>query len=141
MTEENTMSARPVPVPSLESAPFWEAAETGKLLLQRDSAGAWRFPPRGVAPDPMQDGGCPRWEPASGTGQIHAFSTVHVPSDVAFADRVPYTVALVDLDEGPRIMVSVAEEDAARLRIDAPVRVRFARVDGTLLPIATPAGA
>ncbi len=122
----------PVPTPDEATAPFFEGAARGVLLLQRCvrcGAFMWPFHPRCVecfAADPV-------WTAASGSGRIHSFVVVHQVAHPAFAEAVPYNVITVELDEGVR-MVSSLVDDNDRLVIDLPVTVTFRDVDGLSLP-------
>jgi uncharacterized OB-fold protein len=107
------------------SGPFWDGVAAGKLLLQRcTSCGRWLTPPRPMCP------GCQsrdhEWVPASGHGTVHSFVTYRRSPNPAFA--APYTVVLVELEEGPRIIsnvVGITPEDVA---IGMAVDVVFANV-------------
>lgn len=96
----------PVPEPSAVSAPYWEATRDRKLAIQR----CWDcrrlvWYPRAVCPH--CGGNELIWEPVSGRGVVYAVSVHHRPALPALADRVPYSVVLVDLEEGARIMSNV----------------------------------
>jgi uncharacterized OB-fold protein len=98
--------AFPVPEPSVVSAPFWTATEQHRLTMQRcASCDQLVWYPRFVCPH--CGGFSLAWEELSGQGVVYAVSVHHRPAHPAFADRVPYSVVLVDLDEGVRIMSSV----------------------------------
>ncbi|GAT07475.1 OB-fold domain-containing protein [Mycolicibacterium novocastrense] len=96
----------PVPQPSAVSAPFWAATEKHRLVMQRcDACRRLVWYPRHVCP---HCGGLAlQWEQLSGQGVVHAVSVHHRAAHPAFADRVPYSVVLVDLAEGARIMSNV----------------------------------
>ena len=98
--------AFPVPEPSTVSAPFWAGTERHQLVMQR--CGPCRrmvWYPRPVCPRCGQFS--LRWEQLSGHGVVYAVSVHHRAAHPAFADRVPYSVVLVDLDEGARMMSNV----------------------------------
>lgn len=74
------------------------------------------------------------WCDAAGTGTVYAVSTVHRAPTEAFRARVPYTLVLVDLDEGPRVMAHgapglvIGERVVARpMQVDAQPLIRFER--------------
>jgi uncharacterized OB-fold protein len=116
------------------TAPFWEAAERRELLIQRCSAcGTHQFYPRPFCLS--CGGGDVEWAPAAGTGTVHAATTVHmrVLPDL----EPPYVVALVELDEGPRLVTNLVEPAPAigdrvavvwRERADAPPLPVFASI-------------
>jgi uncharacterized OB-fold protein len=119
------------------AAPFLEAAAQGRLVLQAcTSCGHAQLPPRARCE------ACGRtafaWRDAAGTGQIATFSVLHRSPDQR---PVPYVYALVELDEGPRIVTNVVGAEPGSVRIGQPVRVTFgpADEDGHRWPVFAPA--
>jgi uncharacterized OB-fold protein len=119
------------------AAPFLEAAAQGRLVLQVcTSCGHAQLPPRARCE------ACGRtafaWCDAAGTGQIATFSVLHRSPDQR---PVPYVYALVELDEGPRIVTNVVGAEPGSVRIGQPVRVTFgaADEDGHRWPVFAPA--
>lgn len=97
------MSARPLPDADPASAPFWEACARRSLVIQTcNSCDAPRHPPRPMCP--RCNAFDHRWAPASGRARVWSWVVVHKPVLPAFADDVPYTVAVVELDEGVRMI-------------------------------------
>lgn len=91
----------PQPLPSLDSAPFWESLKQGVLALQRCTAcSAWQFPPAETC---RQCAGAVALEPISGRGTIHSFIVEHRGSAPGFAKDLPYPIALVTPEEAPAI--------------------------------------
>ena len=133
------MIEKPYPSPNAESRPFWEAAAQGVLRVQRcEACGTAQFPPRAICGH-CHAKGAPRWEDAKGTGVIATHTTVHRPPSPAFKADVPYTLALVSLAEGPRILVTLRGDAAQAPVIGAPVVIRFdppAGANGIALPYA-----
>ncbi len=104
-------------------AEFYEhAARTGRLHLQRcDTCGRWRHPPRIRCAACGSDAWA--WQPVAGTGRLFTWTVTHRAVDPAFAGELPDVVAVVQLDEGPRVVgnvVGLAPED---LTLDLPMRV------------------
>jgi uncharacterized protein len=96
-----------------ESRPFWDGLHQGELRLQRcDDCGRAVFHPRAVCPHCFGDRLA--WFTAAGTGTVHSATVVHHAFG-AFAGQVPYTIALIDLDEGVRML--------SRIVGDTPVRI------------------
>jgi uncharacterized OB-fold protein len=98
------LSRRPRPTPDRDSAPWWEAVRRHELLLQRCQAcGALRFPPRAIC------NACQcrdfAWVPAAGTGTVQSWIVSHHVFLRSMASEVPYTVALVRLDEGDDLLM------------------------------------
>jgi uncharacterized protein len=86
------------------TAPFWEAAARGELVVQRcRSCGAHQFYPRPFCL--ACDGDGLEWVATAGTGTVYALTTVHLRVDPAL--EPPYAVAVVELDEGPRLVTNL----------------------------------
>ncbi len=101
------------------TAPFWEAAGRRELVVQRcGSCGHHQFYPRPfcLACESPDVG----WVRAAGTGTIYSMTTVHM--QVAPEFEPPYVVAIVELDEGPRLMTNIIGGPA---RIGDRVRVAW----------------
>lgn len=117
---------KPLPVPDGDSRPFWEACRAERFVLPRcGECGCYHFYPRAVCP--YCHGASIAWEPASGEGTIYTFTVARRPAGPAFADDVPYVIALIDLAEGPRMMCNVLAGDVDAVRIGQRVRVTFRR--------------
>jgi len=98
--------ALPVPEPTAVSAPFWDATRRRVLAMQRcDVCARLVWYPRFLCPH--CGGSSLRWEELSGNGVVYAVSVHHRAPLPALADKVPYSVVLVDLDEGVRLMSNV----------------------------------
>ncbi|OBH82548.1 DNA-binding protein [Mycobacterium scrofulaceum] len=96
----------PVKEPSLVSAPFWDATRRRELTAQRcESCARLVWYPRFACPH--CGGAALVWEKLSGDGVVYAVSVHHRAALPALADKVPYSVVLVDLDEGVRMMSNV----------------------------------
>jgi len=130
----------PVPVPSSETDPFWAAARERRLVLPRcDACGGHWFPPSLA---------CPRcgferysWVPASGRGTVFSFVVYHRVYHRAFKEKVPYVVAVIELEEGPRLISNVVGIAPEKVRCDMPVSVVFEELrDGFRIPKFTPLG-
>lgn len=136
-----TTYAKPLPVPDSESTPFWDGMREGRLMLQRcASSGEYLFPPVTFCPGSLER---PQWVQASGKGKVFSWIVVRhpVPRDI-YADDVPYTVAIVELDEGCRMtgnLVDIAPED---VKAGMPVELGFNRVTAEItLPAFRPESA
>ena len=79
------------------------------------------------------------WRTSAGEGEIYSFSVVHRGVPQSFQDLIPYVVALVDLEEGIRMMTHVVECDPSSVTIGMPVTVRFREENGFKLPVFAPA--
>lgn len=101
---------------------FYAQAAGGTLHVQRcDACGRWRHPPRILC------AGCGSavwsWQPVAGRGRLFTWTVTHRATDPAFAEHVPYVIAVVELDEGPRVVGNMFGVDPAALVLDDPVRV------------------
>ncbi|MCY4608396.1 MAG: OB-fold domain-containing protein [bacterium] len=117
----------PAPETNDLNRPYWDGLAAGELRHQHCSnCGNNWLPareacPRCLATDPV-------WQPASGRGRIVSWVVYHKAYHNAFADRVPYDVSLVELDEGPRLLTNIVDSDAGRaLSIGALVELKIER--------------
>nr|WP_245180338.1 Zn-ribbon domain-containing OB-fold protein [Cupriavidus sp. LEh25] len=124
----------PKPVANADSQVYWDAARERRLVIRRCKAcGELHFMPRYLCPSCWSDD--LEWIDAAGTGRVHSFSVIRRASDPAFASRVPYVIALIELDEGPRMMANILGENALAVGVGDAVRVTFEdRGDGALIP-------
>jgi uncharacterized protein len=130
---ENSASL-PLPVPNADSLPYWNAAREGRLLIRKCTAcQSLHFMPRHLCPVCWSDE--LEWIDSKGSGSVHSFTIIRRAPMSAFAARVPYVVALIELDEGPRMMANVLGEDSLSVRIGDRVSVTFEdRGGGAMLP-------
>ena len=125
----------PAPVQDADSAAYWRSVRDRALQVPY-CLGCQQafFYPRSV---------CPRcgssqieWRKASGYGVIYSYTVVRRAPSPAFADAVPYVVALADLDEGCRITARVCAEDTQHLVVGARVVIDYEDVTDTVtLPV------
>ena len=116
---------KPAPTIDPDSAPYWEALHANRLILKICGAcGKAHFYPRELCPYCHSDD--LSWTEASGRGVIYSFTVCRRSAGPAFADEVPYVVALVDLAEGPRMMSRILGDPAA-VAIGQNVEVHFER--------------
>lgn len=129
------------------TAPFWEATRRGEYLVQ------WCGPcdapvvhPREICPYCLVADGLD-WRPSSGRATVYAHSVQHRAPWPGLTERVPYVVALVDLDAGAsdgrtvRIMTNVIDVDPTAVRNGDAVRLDWEPLeDGRNLAVFRPAG-
>ena len=129
---------RPLPEPTPETAHFWEGTKAGELRLQRcDSCGDVYFPPRPFCPSCGSRS--VKVFAASGKGKLYSYVIHHRPRPGFTA---PYAIAVVELDEGPRMMTNIVEceQTPEALQLDMPVEVTFESMnDDIALPLFKPA--
>jgi hypothetical protein len=123
---ETDWSDRPRPARTRDNADFWAGMATGELRLQHCRAcGALQHPPEPLC---MTCGGSELdWSVAAGGGEIFSFVVYHEPRLPGFA--YPYVVAVVTLDEGPRLIANIVDCDPGEPRIGDRVRATFRTVD------------
>ncbi|MEM7001263.1 MAG: Zn-ribbon domain-containing OB-fold protein [Pseudomonadota bacterium] len=124
-----------MPRPSAVSEPFWQGAREGQLRLQQcNSCGHYQFYPRLMCSHcGAQD---LAWQPASGRGRVASFTIVR--RGISLAYTAPYVVALIDLEEGVRMMSQILIDNPGdgRLMVGADVRVLFADwADNVVVPV------
>jgi len=123
-----------LPKPTADSAPFWEGCDRGELLLARCGECGYRFYyPRRLCP--KCGSSLIGFEASAGTGTVFSLSEVRVSFyGPAWESQLPYTVVLVDLDEGPRMLSRLIGHGGSKVCIGDRVRVRFIEVEGQKLP-------
>ena len=125
MQDDRTPDALPpLPRPEIDriNAPYWAALRERRLTFQRCAHGHRWLPPRAACPHCLSTSIA--WVDAAGGGRLVSWVVYRVAFHDAFKGRLPYNVALVELDEGPRLITNIrAPHDA--LRGDARVRVAF----------------
>jgi uncharacterized OB-fold protein len=116
--------SKPIPVPTLETTPYWEGCKQHQLRIQRCAACQhYQFFPRIYCTKCFS--GRVEWVKASGRAKVLSFTVVRRPVSPAFADEVPYVVALVTLDEGPQMMTNIVGCAPDEVTIGMPVEVTF----------------
>jgi uncharacterized OB-fold protein len=129
-----------LPQPTPETRPYWDAAREGRLVLPWcEACGQPHFYPRALCPH--CGGARLSWRQASGRGRLHTYVINHKAAK-GFEERVPYVIAVVELEEGPRLMtnIEIADPTPEALRIDMPVEVAFRMVTREVtLPVFRPA--
>jgi uncharacterized OB-fold protein len=117
--------AGPIPKPTPETKPFWDAAKQHTLMIQRcQECSRYYFYPRPLCPHCLSRH--VEWKAVSGRGRLHTFVINHrAPRSYPLA--VPFIIGIVELDEGPRLMSNIVEidPDPNTVRCDMPVEVVF----------------
>jgi uncharacterized OB-fold protein len=127
---------RPEPKSTPETAHFWQGTSEGELRLQRCRAcDRAYFPPQPFCPHCASDD--VEVVRASGNGTLHSYVINH---RAAPGFTAPYVIAVVELDEGPRLLTNLVEVEADpdALPLDLPVEVVFETVGDAALPIFRP---
>lgn len=109
------------PIPDPITAPFWEAAKEGRLMIGRcKDTGRHFFPPRGVSPFTLSSN--VELVPASGRGTLYSWTVMRT--------KEPYIPAMVELEEGPRVFTNLVDVEIAAIRIGMALRVVFKPTEG-----------
>lgn len=133
-----------LPQPTPESQPYWDGLKEHKLVLPYcPPCSAFHFYPRPFCPDPNCFNWEIEWREASGKGKVHTYVISHLPIP-PMQEKAPYVIAVIELDEGPRLMSNLIVDDpydGKDLRthssnwVDAPVEIVFDDVtDEVTLP-------
>ncbi|MFO1188242.1 MAG: Zn-ribbon domain-containing OB-fold protein [Alphaproteobacteria bacterium] len=122
--------SKPVPAINGDTVEFWRGCNAERLLYQHcETCGHVQFPPRSLCVKCHGRGLA--WRESARRGHIHSFTVVHRPPTAAFKADVPYVLALVDLDEGFRIMCNLIGCPPEKAAIGLAVRITFeARGEG-----------
>ena len=134
-------AATPVPAPERDAlnTPYWDSLAQGRLSYQHCNAcgHAW-LPARSECPGCLEADW--RWQAAAGGAKLISWVVYHMAYHPAFANRLPYAVAVVELDEGPRLISNVIGiGDAEKLKIDQRLLLVIEDESGTAVPRFKPA--
>ena len=127
--------ARAKPKPTPETQHFWDGTQAGELRLQRcDACAHVYFPPRPFCP------ACGSRKvsifKASGKGKLYSYVINHRPAAPGFTP--PYSIAVVELDEGVRMMTDIVDcpQTPEALELDMRLEVKFEKLDDQItLPL------
>jgi uncharacterized protein len=119
---------KPLPAITAEAKPFWDAAAQEELAIQRcQECAAWVWTPR----PSCSECGSERvqWTPMSGRGQVYSFTVIRQivgrAASKAFEPDIPYVVAWVDLEEGPRLITNIIGCPVDQVKLGMKVTVQF----------------
>ena len=132
-------AGKPLPEVTEETRPFWESAKRHALELQRcTGCGRFRYPVTTFCPACLSDG--VEWTPVSGRGTVYSFVVMHQVYHPAFRDDVPYNVAAIAFEEGPRMYSNVVGCPNDAIQVGMPVEIVYDDVtDEVTLPKFRPA--
>lgn len=119
---------KPLPAITSEAKPFWDAAAQNKLVMQHcQDCGAWVWTPRPLCNECGSAG--VEWTPMSGKGEVYSFTVIRQvvgrAASKAFEPDIPYVVAWVDLDEGPRMITNIVGCPVEEVKLGMKVSVTF----------------
>ena len=125
---------KPMPMPTAISAPFWNGLKEGRLTIPHcTSCGHWIFFPRRHCDKCWSQD--LEWKEVKGAGTLYTYTLTRVPTLPDFADEMPQKLAVVELDEGARMMTNIVTDDVEAVRIGQRVTVQYDDVtDEVTLP-------
>jgi len=134
MNQSATEYRKPLPMMTGFAREFYEHCQRGELRFQRcTGCGRWRHVPR------HRCGSCSSWEwewaASSGRGQVFSWTVVSRPMHPDFVEEAPYAPAIIEMEEGVRLVSWVVDCPPEELRKGLPVEVSFDAVtDEVTLP-------
>jgi uncharacterized OB-fold protein len=125
--------AKPLPVPTPTSQPFWDGLAHGELRVQHcDACGAWAHYPRHRCPRCLSDR--LSWHTVEQDGTVYTFTVARRPTAPPFADEMPQVIAVVELRVGVHVTTTLVGVDPDDVRVGLPVTAVFdAQDDGVTL--------
>lgn len=126
------------PTRSPEADQYWSGCREGRLIMPHcQSCGELHFYPRPFCPH--CGGNDLAWRQLSGAGEVYTFAVVKQPLEKVFTGLIPYIIAIVELEEGIRILSHVIEVHPEEIKCGLKVQVDFREVSPTLtIPIFRP---
>lgn len=122
---------KPRPNEGLVSEPYWEAAREHRLMAQKcRQCGRLWAPPTAVCETCLS--GDLEWIELSGKGRVWSYIVMHQLYYPAFADDIPYNVAVIRSDEGPKFVTNLVGVKNEDIRVEMPVEVVFEDADEDL---------
>lgn len=115
---------KPLPHVDDDNREYWEYCKNHDFRMQKcTSCGYIRFPCSIVCPEchSMEA----EWTKLSGKGKVYTFTVYRRPYHPAYKDDIPYVLAIIELEEGPRMESNVTGCPVEEVKIDMPVEVYF----------------
>jgi uncharacterized protein len=139
MTQSIDAPRKPVPQPDDLSRPFFEGALRGELMIQRcGECSSYLAPGSRACTECL--GEQLEWVQASGRATLFTFAIMHQRYHPGFFDEIPYNIAVVELEEGPRMNSTITGVANEALRVGMPLLVTFEDMgEGVALPKFRPA--
>lgn len=113
-----------LPKISDDTAPFWQGCRERRLLFQKCSeCGYIRYPASVICPECLSADH--DWIEAKGEGRIYSFVVFQRAFHPAMTDRIPYVVAVVELDEGPSFLTNIVDCEPQQVSCDQRVLIKW----------------
>ena len=120
---------KPLPKLNPDSKPFWDGCKDHQLRFQKcKNCSFVRWPAAIICPECSSSD--TEWIVASGKGKIYSFVVYHVAYHPAFKDDLPYVVAVVRLEEGPRFLTNIIGRNPDMVKCDMDVEVSWDDITG-----------
>ncbi len=129
---------KPLPAPDIISREYWSGLDSGRLMIQRcPHCSHCQFYPRAMC---ASCGGEPAWLEVSGRGTVYTFTVIRQNGVPAFRNDTPYVVAMIDIEEGVRLMGNITGCPVDEVRIGMDVRAYAVRAEPDIaIPLWEPA--
>jgi uncharacterized OB-fold protein len=121
---------KPLPQPTPTTQPFWDGLRERKIRMQFSPSGdRWTFYPRVLMPGTLADD--LEWREVSGLGTLYSFTIARRPTAPHWADSLPQLLAIVELDEGPRVTTEIVNVEPDDIRVGMRLQPVFADQPGS----------
>ena len=119
-----TKYKKPLPQPTQWSKPFWEGCRKHEFLVQKcQDCHKYIFYPKMFCPDCLSSN--LEWVKSSGKGKVYSYMVVYSYQPTEFEENLPYVVAIIELEEGIRLMSNVIGCSPETVKCDMKVGVVF----------------
>lgn len=119
-----TTYEKPLPVTTDGSQPFWDACRRHELVIQQcEQCGHRRWPIGPVCTECLSPE--TTWVPIAGTGEVWSWITYHQAFNTAFAQDLPYNVALIRMDEGHTMISNLVDIEPEEIQLGQRVQIVF----------------
>ncbi|MCG2634881.1 MAG: Zn-ribbon domain-containing OB-fold protein [Gammaproteobacteria bacterium] len=120
--------SKPLPNPTPDSQPYWDSLKAHRMSLQKCTAcSSFIHYPRSRCPECGADAF--EWVPVSGRGTVYTYTIARMPTHPAFGKDAPYTIAIVELEEGVRVTSNVIDCAPEAVKVGMPVEVVYEDVN------------
>jgi hypothetical protein len=126
-----THDDRPLPEPASVERQFFDSLAAARVMLPFCPRDGYFFYPRSCCPVCLQTGWS--WREASGRGHIYSYTIDRVPHEPGLEALAPVVIALVDLEEGPRMVARIVDCPPDSVRVGLPLQAVFETLDGVTI--------